>query len=285
MRAFAFRLCWLIGLFAVLAGAQSLEVYSEFRRIDPFGAIVSSDRSGTPREILSPMVGRNAHAGYFLVVVPPPGEWVTLHVGQNPEDAFTVRLYRVSFARSGEEWVPQRLMPVKLPFQGLLPEHAEVPGQKAFVFWLDVWVAPDAPVRRVKLEPQLHFQDRWIIYPMEVRVVASIVPPGTGQPLDLLVPGRRADAGSMARLRAFVCGGGVAGNPAAQDSLAYFVDRLALQDIALARTFREEAKTWLIAELLRAAGATSSRAWCEDRRLPDNADWYLRFRDAVLRGR
>jgi hypothetical protein len=283
------RTMWLPALWlaAQIASSQSLEVYSEFRRVDPFGAIVSSDRAGTPREILSPMVARNAHAGYFLVAIPPPGEWATLHVGQNPENAFVVRLYKVGFVRSGDEWTPQRLTEVKLPFQGILPEQAEVPGQKAFVFWLDIYVAPEAPVRRVKLEPQLHLhaQNRWIIYPMEVRVVAWIVPPVAGKPLDLLAPGGRADSGSMARLRSLVCGGGVAGNAARPDTLSYFVDRLALQDMALAQTLREGDKVLLIADLLRAAGAASSRAWCEDRRPPDSLDWYLRFRDALLRGR
>jgi len=271
---------------ASFASAQRLEVYSQFRRVDPWGRIVSADRMGEPREILSPMVARNAHAGFFLVAVPPPGEWATIYVGQNPENAVTARLYRVSFLKQGDEWIPSQMKEVKLPFQGRLPDHAEAPEQKAFVFWLDVWVAPDSPVRRIKLEPQLNIGDRWIIYPMEVRIMPLIVPSEIGTPLDLLTPDRRSDSGAMARLRAFFCGGGVAGNPAAPGTMAYAMDRLVLQDMAAAKALGEgEAKIKLLGEVLRAAGAVSSQAWCEDREPPPNVDWYLRFRDALYRAR
>ena len=41
---------------------------------------------------------------------------------------------------------------------------------------MDVWIDKDAPVRRIKVEPQLYVNGDWVIYPMEMRVRENIVP-------------------------------------------------------------------------------------------------------------
>src|ERR1700735_5555602 len=46
--------------------AQSVKIYSEVQRIDPFGQIVPIDRSDHPREILSPALLRNAHSTFHI---------------------------------------------------------------------------------------------------------------------------------------------------------------------------------------------------------------------------
>jgi len=130
---------------AQFARGQSIEVYSEFRRIDPFGRVIGVDRGGAPREILSPMVARNAWAGFHVVVTPRGDQWFSLMVGLNPEDAVKIQVYREAFTKVGEEWVPDRLTSVTLPYQGRLPEEGGVPGQTVLVFWMEFRVAPDAP--------------------------------------------------------------------------------------------------------------------------------------------
>ena len=56
-------------------------------------------------------------------------------------------------------------------------ERVEQPvsGNSTQVFWMDLWTARDAPVQRIKVEPQLHVNNDWVIYPMEARVMSATV--------------------------------------------------------------------------------------------------------------
>src|ERR1051325_7142132 len=70
---------------AVLAGAallhgQSLAVYSEFQRPDPFGQIVAVDRGAQPREILSPAAPRNGFVSFHIAVTAPPNTNYFLYI-------------------------------------------------------------------------------------------------------------------------------------------------------------------------------------------------------------
>lgn len=270
---------------AGLVWGQPVSVYSEFRRVGPFGKVIKPDSGSDPREILSPMAPRNGWTGFHVAITPPKNQWFTLHVAENPEDAFTVRMYRETFARSGDEWIPGRATPLNLPVQARLPETGGPEGQTTLVYWFEMWVAPDAPVRRVRVEFQFNIGDSWVIYPMEVRVMPSIVPARIDNPSLPLSPSQRSDTIALSRLRQFVCGSAVAGGPASRpDSLGYFLDRAALQDMALARAGGEAVKTRLIGEVLRLAGTPDSSAWCDSRTPPPNPEWYLRVRDFLLRG-
>ena len=134
--------------------AQSLRVYSEFAQINSKGEVTAPAQ---PREILSPALVRNGFTSFQIVVQVEPGTQYFLHVGQNPEDAVRVTLYR----ESGE-----RLEPVTLP----------VEGKSAQVFWMDLWADRAAPVQRIKVEPQLNIGVDWVEYPMEARVMDAVVP-------------------------------------------------------------------------------------------------------------
>lgn len=83
------------------APAQTIRVYSEFQRIDPFGKVVAADAGAAvqPREILSPAVVRNAFASFHVAVTAPVGTEFTLYEGQNPEGSFRVSVYKEVFAR------------------------------------------------------------------------------------------------------------------------------------------------------------------------------------------
>ena len=154
-------------LVSSVMSAQSLMVYSEFARIDKGGRVTAPE---TPREILSPALVRNGYSSFQVVVEAPSDLHWRLFVGQNPDNAVKVTLYR----ENGEA-----LEPLELPVEGDGPQ----------VFWMDLWTGRDAAVQRIKVEPELYARDDWIIYPMEARVMEAQVPEraaaSTVCPLDL----------------------------------------------------------------------------------------------------
>ena len=208
-------------LASVAAWAQPLRVYSEFAKIDATGKVTAP---AEPREILSPAIARNAFSSFQVVVDVPRGTPYQLYVAQNPENAVEVTLYR----ESGD-----KLERVEQP----------VSGNATQVFWMDLWTARDAPVARIKVEPQLHVNNDWVIYPMEARVMAAIVTPGAGTP----DPVCRPQAG-------------------VSSDLVKFQNRNAQQDAALAATAPKD-------ELQKLTGACSE----------PNPESYLRIRDYLLR--
>jgi hypothetical protein len=141
-------------LFSAAVWAQSLTVYSEFARLDASGHVTSPDE---PREILSPALVRNGFTSFQVVIEAEAGVRWRLHVGQNPENAVRVTMYR----ESGQD-----LQPVELP----------VNGDGVQTFWMDLWAAPGAPIQRIKVEPELYINNDWVSYPMEARVTETRVP-------------------------------------------------------------------------------------------------------------
>jgi hypothetical protein len=144
----------LLVLLAWSCAAQPLRVFSEFARINAEGNVTAPE---SPREILSPAIARNAFTSFQVVVQLPPEKHFDLYIGQNPENAVRVTLYRES---------GNRLEPVAQPVRGM----------GTAVLWMDVWAERSAPVERIKVEPQLNVDDDWVIYPMEVRVMDAVVP-------------------------------------------------------------------------------------------------------------
>ena len=145
-----------LALFMVGASAQTVQVYSEFARLGDAGEPLAP---ATPREILSPAVPRNAYSTFQIAVQVPAGNKFNLFIGQNPEDAVKITLYRGA---------KEKLEAVGIPYEGI--------GSQ--VVWLDVWVDASAPVRRVKVEPQVFINGDWVTYPMEMRVSETVVPEG-----------------------------------------------------------------------------------------------------------
>jgi hypothetical protein len=228
-------------LAATASLAQPLRVYSEFAAINAQGEVVAPE---SPREILSPAIVRNGFTSFQVVVQVPKGTPFTLHVGQNPADAVKVTLYR----ESGE-----RLEREELPYQ----------SDSTQILWMDVWADRDAPVRRVKVEPQLLLNGDWVIYPMEARVVEASVPDDAPVPQGASTP--------LGVMRNFLCGNKPSGAPAPQTSPEkggpHF--RNARQDLALAAKAPKE-------ELQKLSGACDAPA-------PSNPESYLRIRDYLLR--
>ncbi len=232
--------------------SQPLTVYSELARVDKSGVVTAPE---TPREILSPMVIRNGFTSFQVVVQAPAGKHWELHVGQNPENAVTVTVYR-EFSE---------------PFKAVdLP----VAGDGPAVFWMDVWTARDAPVRRIKVEPELNIDDDWVIYPMEARVMEAIAPDGAPG----AVPSGDFDPPlEWSEMRNYVC------------------DFPRLQISSAAGT-RSGISPWLSALRLRnvrqdirlseaySAKAEATKLWGScDAKPTANFEWYLRIRDYLFR--
>ena len=220
----------LLTLLVSAAWAQPLRVYSEFAQIDEKGRVTAP---AEPREILSPAIVRNGFTSFQVVVEVPAGTPYQLYVVQNPDNAVQVTLYH----ENGD-----RLDRVEQP----------VSGDGAQVFWMDLWTAGDAPVQRIKVEPQLYVNNDWVTYPMEARVTSATVPTAGETPAN--------------DMRSFLCG------PISR-SYAHAVEdphsRNAQQDVRLAAIAHKE-------ELQKLFGACDA---------PPSTDpeWYLRIRDYLFR--
>jgi hypothetical protein len=187
------------------------------------------------REILSPALPRNGWSGFHLIVTGPPGAEYQVHIGQNPEDFAQVKLHRDQEQLS-------------LPHESKIAEDGS-PG----IYRLEFFIPRSAPVRRLKLEPQVYMEPAgWIVYPMEARIV------------DATVPETPPKARSW---RELFCGAG-----------GGEISRYEQQDLRLA-TQRTPEDVRLRFE--RAAGVTMDR-WCKSPP-PADPEWYLPFRDWLLR--
>jgi hypothetical protein len=231
--------------------AQTLQVYSEFRRPDPMGAVIAADRGGPVREIISPAVARNAYASLYVYVNVPEGEEYKLFIAQNPDHTFRPELYRATY----ENGIPDKLEPQTLPVSGTGPA----------LYWLDVWVPAETPARRMRLEAQMHALDRWIIYPMEVRVQPAVVPAFSESSVSLPGPDQRADATVYATWRDTFCRQPTAASPAELTARA-LVRRNAQQDIALAKLDNQQDYRGL---------------FCGNSPPLENGEWYLELRDRL----
>ena len=224
------------------ATAQPVRVYSEFAQIDAKGHITAP---AEPREILSPAIARNAFSSFQIVVDVPQGTPYQLYVAQNPENAVEVTLYR----ENGE-----KLERVGQP----------ISGNETQVFWMDLWTARDAPVARIKVEPQLHVNNDWVIYPMEARVVSATA----GE----VGSGIGGDEPSFEVMKGFLCRPGPVIDYGAlrngPNVLSLRV-RNAVQDLTLAKGAPRD-------ELQALFGYCAAPP-------PSDPEWYMRIRDYLLR--
>jgi hypothetical protein len=232
--------------------AQTLSVYSDLAQIDPSGKVTAPE---DPREILSPAIVRNGFTSFQLVVEAPAETKWWLFVGQNPENSAKATMYRESGPESGNA-----LLPVDLPYQSAGTQ----------VLWMDLWTEGNAPVGRIKVEPEWNINDDWVTYPIEGRVMEARIP---------LAP---ASLPAVDREPAFLMRSSVCGSPASVSansntiagpglSLAGLRLRNSQQDVRLLEahaTAKEDVKKLL--------------GGC-DAALPADPEWYLRIRDYLFR--
>jgi hypothetical protein len=162
------------------APAQEIRIYSEFERFDPFGSPAAPDRDLVPREILSPSIARNGHLSVHVVITGASGTNYFLYAASNPPDILKLSLYREYFVPCGTGYCPDWVTPVPSPSFGAIPEslHDERKGmasQTTRCYLLDIYAPPDTPPRRVRVEALMKV-GTWQVAPMEVRIMAPVVP-------------------------------------------------------------------------------------------------------------
>jgi len=248
---------WLAVLtFATCGLAQTVQVYSELAEIDSSGKVTSPEN---PREILSPMLVRGGFTSFQIVVQVNPGTAYGLHIGQNPENAVTIKLSR--------EMADGKLQEVELPFK----------ADRTMAFWMNVWTSPIAPIRRIKIEPQLHiepqpgFEEDWVQYPIEARVVPATVP----ESAPLAQSGLHGDHADEI-LRDGLCGHGLGTishtNPVSISEARW---RNSMQDVALAQ-MALKARPAIKDDLVKTLGSCTAPPFHE-------REQYLPIRDYLFR--
>jgi hypothetical protein len=233
-----------VALLALTAGAicaQTIQVYSDFARLNDAGEVSAP---ANPREILSPAVARNAYSSFQIAIQIPKGTKFLLYVGQNPDDAAKVTLFR---RRAG------KLEPVDLPYSGESPQ----------VLWMDLWVDANAPVRRVKIEPQVGVGGDWVTYPMEVRVMEPVVPDSSVR--------EQGVASAFEVMHTSLCGGKLRPIAGRVPLGAELVFRNAQQDAALAAAGPAPLRD----EMKKVRGGCNATA-------PADPEFYLRLRDYLF---
>jgi hypothetical protein len=250
----------------------TLEVHSEFLRVNPQGEILPIDATAKPREILSPAVVRNGFASFHVVVRSPRETNFFLFTATNPKSIFRITLYKEIFVKRGEDWIPDTLIPLRTPNFGAIPDgEASIPGQTACVYLLDVWTPPETQPGVARLEVLLKV-GVWMVYPMEVRIQSAVVPAvrASSEPL----PGidERADEAVEAPLLRFLAGHS-AGKSHTRIGVPHTVRevirRNAEQDMALARLADPAT---LIPSMKEKVAASSG-----------GGEWYLAIRDMIYR--
>jgi hypothetical protein len=150
-------------------------------------------------------------------------------------------------------------------------------GKKVETFLLDIWAPADAVVRRVRVEAQLNVESRWIIYPMEIRVMPATVPK--------LISWKGAAAdGPLSLVRQYLCGKAETAVGVATTA-AGLIQRNAAQDMLLAKALEVEQGAAVVQNaVLAALGVTDRAAWCASKSIKlENPEQYLHVRDYLLR--
>ena len=272
------RCLFAIFSFAFALPAQELYVRSEFQRVGADGKVIAADRMERAREILSPALARNGFSSFFVTANIPAGIDWSLEIGQNPENATRVVLYRQFYNPNG---IPDRLEKVELPV------HGRTEKEENITFWLDVWVDRDAPVRRMKIEAQLWVGDRWVIYPMEGRFIPAQIPQFQPKFWGLPAPEARADAAMISPWRDYLCRPLKSEFQPKQTTIRLLQQRNIQQDVALARKLGRDAGIKAFVRGGLAPEVAIPDAWCaappDQWRTPLAPEWYLRVRDQLYR--
>jgi len=275
-------------LLAAALSGQRIEVYSEFRRIDPFGEIIPMDKGGRPREVLSPLMARNSHSTFHVVTIAPPGKTYYFYATPSSEESLDVSVYKATYVESNQGWAPDGLLRVENPYTSLIPDRSHgIETQRVEMFVVDVWVRKEAKPGRTKLDFQLNMDDHWLIYPMEARITDAVTPDVPVSSLQLPPVEARTDAIILGAVREYVCG---IPEPASADtdepSIRALIRRNVIEDLALARSEEETRGADVVAAGLL-GGLNMDRTEFCDLESPENLqnpEWLLRGRDFLYRG-
>jgi len=252
--------------------AQEITTYSEFERFDPFGKPVPQDRDMQPRELLSPAVPRNGHLSVHVVVSVPSGTNYFVYAGANPPDVLKVKIYREHFVRCGNDYCPDWLTEQRSPTFGAMPESVrDMPDQTTRCYLFDIYVPPDVPPRRVRIEALLKV-GYWIVAPLEIRVIEPTLPNTSTLPVrEDIAPLEASSSATAQRQLLRFLNGLPPEMPPGILRVRDVIQRNAAEDALLARSMG-----------MRAPDLNVMAWWPYT--LPDlGAEWYLRARDLIYR--
>jgi hypothetical protein len=259
-------------LISCAANAQEISIYSEFLRFNPRGEVVAQDREWTPREILSPAVPRNGHLSVHVVVTAPAGTNYFLYAGQSPEDTVKIRIYREHFVPCGQDYCPEWLTEQRMPSFGAMPESIfRLKGQTTRCYLFDIWVPPDVPPRRVRIEALLKV-GYWLVAPMELRVIAPVLPDTSELPQaeDIAPLTARSSDTAQRQLARYVIG------LPPEMPLGILRVRDILQRNAAEDMFLAHSRGFQTPQLML-------QSWMPFAFPQTGAEWYLRVRDLIYR--
>jgi hypothetical protein len=273
-----------LALIACLAGcaahAQDIQIYSEFQRFDPFGKVIAADRDMHAREILSPAMARNGHLSVHVVITAPAGTNYFLYAATNPPGILQVRIYREHFVPCGDTFCPDGLTEQPSPSFGAIPEFAHDLSRPAMnkqttrIYLFDIWATPATPPRRVRVEALLK-TGTWQVAPMEVRIVAPVVPAGPHRIFDEDVAPVDAPSSTTAAIQLSRYLGGLEPEwPQQLTRVRDIIQRNAAEDMLLARSLNDRAAPFPELNLL---------SWTRLNYPRIGAEWYLRVRDFLYR--
>ena len=281
-------------LIATTIYAQPLRIVSEFRRVGANNQIIAQDSIGDAREIISPAVLRGMHVSYRIVVATPPGMHYWMYVGANPEELIDYAIYR-EHSTAG---IPNTLEKMATPVGGTI-----LAPQVADTYWLDLYIPPTTPARRIRFEAQLNFDNRWVIYPLEMRVMEGTIAEAEPDDATLTAPSNATNTASAARaaLERVLCPPQIsmaaprvpvapavkAAAPTLPSQSALLV-RNAQQDLALVRTAEAQRGHDVVTKgLLESVSddpkTADAKTFCALVRKPYNPEIILRARDFLIR--
>jgi hypothetical protein len=263
-----------IAILASRLTAQSVQLFSELQRVDPFGEILTLDRSPSPREIISPATARNSYVSFHIAVSVPRGQTFFLYTQANPPGIVTMHLYKEQFGKRGMEWIPDTLTPTDSPSFGAIPDgQSGVVGQTSRDYLLDIWTPPDAEVgRRVRIEVLLKY-GTWYVVPFELRIMEAVVrPPAGALPAPLPPLDEPADSAALHALATYLAGQREWNPDVTPSTVRDVLRRNAQQDMSLA------ARDLTPLVWLRTASQIVN-GWSL---FPNGSEWYLRVRDLLI---
>jgi hypothetical protein len=161
-----------------LPGA-ALEILPEYLRPDPFGSVAGPDRKSSRTTVELRGAG-GGWVSFQLVVKLPEGGPYRLDVKLDRQGGkIETELFREWFhlTARGKHHYPDALIPVSLPVESRLPDPGNrIDQQTAQAYWVDVWIARDAPHGVVSGEAVLRVADRDERLPIRLEVLSATIP-------------------------------------------------------------------------------------------------------------
>ncbi|HLK18067.1 MAG TPA: hypothetical protein VKT81_03890, partial [Bryobacteraceae bacterium] len=157
--------------------SADLTALPEYRRPDPFGAVVSADRAAhiSPSHSIALETARAAYVSFHLAVSLPNAGDYRLEINPFPTGSgLHVELYRewLHYLPSTKNYYPDALIPISPSYHSRLPEpDNRIPKQTTQAFWLDIWTAANAKPGEYETTAHLHADGKTIQLPIQLKVL------------------------------------------------------------------------------------------------------------------